>query len=112
MYTEDRIEAQLDTASRSFLDQEVSFTKEPDTGKWTVELSKLFLWYGADFGKMKSWTYIFADAVCLSVGDSPEAVLSWISAHLSPGLVDTKEVARDGFTITHRDYNWTANSES
>ena len=50
MYTEDKIEAQLDTASQSFLDQEVSFTKDPDTGKWTVELSKLFLWYGADFG--------------------------------------------------------------
>ena len=50
VYTEDRIEAQLDTASRSFLDQEVSLIKDPGTGKWTLELSKLFLWYGEDFG--------------------------------------------------------------
>ena len=50
VYTEDRIEAQLDTASRSFLDQEVSLIKDPVTGKWTLELSKLFLWYGEDFG--------------------------------------------------------------
>ena len=50
VYTEDKIEAQLDTASRSFLDQEVRVIKDPATGNWTLELSKLFLWYGADFG--------------------------------------------------------------
>ena len=50
VYTEDRIDSQLDTASRSFLDQEVSLIKDPVTDKWTLELSKLFLWYGEDFG--------------------------------------------------------------
>ena len=50
MYTEDRIETQLDTATKSFLDQEVRIVKDPASGKWTLELSKLFLWYGADFG--------------------------------------------------------------
>ena len=51
VYTEDKLEGQLDTASVSFLDQEVSVIKDPASGKWILELSKLFLWYGDDFGK-------------------------------------------------------------
>ena len=114
VYTEDKIEAQLDTASRSFLDQEVRVIKDPATGNWTLELSKLFLWYGADFGNdyCEVCSHSIISDIFPSQGDSPKAIFSWISGHLSPGLEDTKEVAGDGFRITHRDYNWTANSES
>merc|ERR1712004_633993 len=48
IYKEDRLDSQLDTASKSFLQQEVKVTQGQTDAR--VETSRLLLWYGADFG--------------------------------------------------------------
>merc|ERR1719474_1807566 len=48
IYKEDRLDSQLDTASKSFLRQEVKVTQGQTDAR--VETSRLLLWYGADFG--------------------------------------------------------------
>ena len=77
-------------ATKSFLEQEVTVKKTP-TGSYEVNLSKLFLWYGADFGS-----------------DS-EAVLSWIYSNVPSCVPNYSEITSAGFTLVHRDYNWTSN---
>ena len=77
-------------ATKSFLEQEVSVIKT-QTGSYEVNLSKLFLWYGADFGP-----------------DSG-AILSWISSNVPSCVPNYSEITTAGFTLVHRDYNWTSN---
>ena len=83
-----RIEEQLELATSSFLAQEVAATRD------TVTLSKLFLWYAADFGA--------TDA----------AVLRWVAGHGAAQLLDAAGLDLDTATLTHSDYNWAANQAS
>jgi len=91
IYTEDRIDQQLTIASQSFLQQEVIVSKS-ESGAFEVSLSKLFLWYGDDFGS------------------SPESLVSWISAFVSSDLLDYPDIVKTGFNVSFRDYNWSSNS--
>jgi len=62
IYKEDRLDSQLDKASRSFLQQEVNVT--PGQQETAVETSRLLLWYGRDFGS------------------TDRAVIEWLAAAL------------------------------
>jgi len=90
VYTEEKIEDQLKVATKSFLEQEVTVQKT-QIGSYEVNLSKLFLWYGADFGS-----------------DS-NAILTWISTNVPSCIPNYSEMRTAGFSIVHRDYNWTSN---
>ena len=90
VYTEERIEAQLDLAATSFLSQEVTVEKK-ETGSFEVNVSKLFLWYGSDFG------------------DSPSDLLTWIIRRRETNQLELEEIVKSGFEIIYRDYDWTSN---
>jgi len=86
VYTVDRLEQQLDTASVSFLSQEVVVVG----GR--VEATKLLLWYEKDFGSTTT------------------EVLAWIDKVTNgriPGLTDAILQCPE---ILHKDYNWDANT--
>lgn len=85
-----RIDDQLKIATKSFLDQECNIKKLND-GTYEVSLSKLFLWYGEDFGA------------------TPEDVLAWILSHSS--VLGKDDAVLSGAKIVYKDYNWESNSE-
>lgn len=95
IYTEEKIEKQLDMASKSFLGQEVE-VKDTQTKLTLVETSKLLLWYGADFGA------------------NDRAILEWVAALLGPedpvGQSLNKAISKGDVQLVFRDYNWEANS--
>jgi len=90
VYTEDRIETQLDLAATSFLSQEVIIEKK-ENGSFEVNVSKLLQWYGSDFG------------------DSPTDVLTWIIKRLASDKFHLDEIVKSGFQIIFRDYDWASN---
>jgi len=92
IYTEDKINSQLDLATSSFLSQEVSISKK-ENGSFEIRVSKLFLWYGRDF----------------CGGDSQSDLLSWIISNLGPNKLNLEEIVAAGFEIIYRDYNWASN---
>lgn len=89
VYTEERIEQQLQTAAQSFLDQEVLF-KELEDKSFDVELSKLLLWYQADFGP------------------SPADLLHWVARHRSDKIA-VEQVISAGFSLKFQQYDWASN---
>jgi len=90
VYTEDRLDSQLEMATVSFLSQEVTIlTKEP--GKYEIVMTKLFLWYGGDFG-----------------ADQRE-MLEWVSSHLGGNNTNLLEALRGDYEVVFKDYDWAAN---
>ena len=81
-----RIEDQLDIATKSFLNQEVQISKTVDDDAVAVNLSKLFLWYGRDFG----------------VTDVD--MLGWITKYVSFNYDENTN-------IVFSDYDWVSNSK-
>ena len=61
-----------------------------ESGKFDVNLSKLFLWYGADFG------------------GTPDQIVTWIAEFVDKNVLDV-DIMKTGFNIVHRDYNWSSN---
>jgi len=92
IYTEEKINSQLDLATSSFLSQEVSISKK-ENGSFEIRVSKLFFWYGRDF----------------CGGDSQSDLLSWIISNLGPNKLNLEEIVAAGFEIIYRDYNWASN---
>jgi len=90
VYTLDKIDAQLDLAASSFLSQEVTIEKK-ESGCFEVNVSKLFLWYGTDFGS------------------SPSELLTWIVKRRESDEFNLDEIVKSGFEIIYRDYDWTSN---
>jgi len=90
IYTGDKIDRQLQQATQSFLVQEVTVVKKGGE-QFEVVMSKLFLWYGADFGtnhrEMLEW-------VAKNFGDSNGAIL---------------EALQGQFHVTFKDYDWASN---
>ena len=77
-------------ATVSFLSQEVTIlTKEP--GKYEIVMTKLFLWYGGDFG-----------------ADQRE-MLEWVSSHLGGNNTNLLEALRGDYEVVFKDYDWAAN---
>jgi len=92
LYTPDKIDSQLDTATISFLSQEVTVKEDGE-----VEMSKLLLWYGKDFGQ------------------SDLEILQWINKVVGdkiPGLQHSLHNQDHPPTIIFKDYNWDVNSTS
>ena len=85
-----RVDSQLDLAAKSFLSQEVTISKKED-GSFDVIVSKLFLWYGSDFG------------------DSASDLLTWMVGNLGSEKFSLDEIVAGGFDIIYRDYDWTSN---
>ena len=84
------MDSQLELAARSFLSQEVTISKK-ENGSFDVSVSKLFLWYGSDFG------------------DSGSDLLKWIMDNLGSEKFRLDEIVAGGFDIIYRDYDWTSN---
>jgi len=81
-----RIDDQLDIATKSFLNQEVQISKTVDDDAVAVNLSKLFLWYGRDFG------------------DTDQDMLGWITKYVSFNYDENTN-------IVFSDYDWVSNSK-
>lgn len=90
VYTEERIDSQLEMATKSFLSQEVEVV-EKGGNKFDVIMSKLFLWYGKDFG---------ADH---------RQMLQWVDAHLGEGNNTMKAAINGDIEVVFRDYDWASN---
>jgi len=90
VYTEERLDSQLEIATESFLTQEVNIeTKE--LGKYKVVMSKLFLWYGKDFGP------------------DHKGMLEWVSQHVGGNNKQLLEALEGDFEVVFKDYDWAAN---
>jgi len=92
VYKEERLDSQLNTASRSFLQQEVNVVEGDKEA--TVETSRLLLWYGRDFGS------------------NDRAIIEWLAAALEDDQLGNQ--LRDALTkgdvkLVFRDYDWGAN---
>merc|ERR1712004_931309 len=93
IYKEDRLNSQLDTASKSFLQQEVKVTQGQTDA--CVETSRLLLWYGADFGR------------------DDRSVIQWLAAILKDddiGAEIEEALAKEDVTLVFKDYDWGANA--
>jgi len=93
IYKEDRLDSQLDTASKSFLQQEVKVTQGQTDAR--VETSRLLLWYGADFGM------------------DDRSVIQWLAAVLKDddiGAALEEALAKEDVTLVFKDYDWGANA--
>jgi len=92
IYKEDRLDSQLATASRSFLQQEVNVTQGQQEA--AVETSRLLLWYGRDFGS------------------SDRAVIEWLAGALEEdevGIQLRDALQKGSVKLVFRDYDWGAN---
>lgn len=93
VYDADRIDAQLDEATRSFVR---GGGVEMDATRGRIRLSRLFQWYAVDFGG--PW---------LAIGDR-RPLLRFIAAYLDP--TDAKLVlARRSWTVAFMTYDWSLN---
>merc|ERR1712047_39213 len=88
-----RLDSQLDTASKSFLQQEVKVTQGQTDAR--VETSRLLLWYGTDFGM------------------DDRSVIQWLAAILKDddiGAALEGALAKEDVTLVFKDYDWGANA--
>lgn len=93
VYTPDRIDGQLDQATRSFIR---GGGVEIDAVRARIRLSRLFQWYAGDFG-----------AKWLAMGDR-QPLLRFIAGYLDP--VDAQLVlARRQWVVTFTRYDWSLN---
>merc|ERR1712004_729617 len=93
IYKEDRLDSQLDTASKSFLQQDVKVTQGKTDAR--VETSRLLLWYSADFGM------------------DDRSVIQWLAAILKDddiGAALEGALAKEDVTLVFKDYDWGANA--
>jgi len=90
IYTGDKIDSQLQQATQSFLTQEVNIARNGEK-QFEVVMSKLFLWYGADFGSNHT------------------EMLEWVAKHLGDSNDAVLEALRGQFTVTFKDYDWASN---
>eukprot|EP00092_Neocalanus_flemingeri_P041673 GFUD01045390.1.p1 GENE.GFUD01045390.1~~GFUD01045390.1.p1 ORF type:complete len:287 (+),score=64.19 GFUD01045390.1:191-1051(+) len=89
IYTEERIDNQLQMATRSFISQEVIVANKGEVCE--VGMSKLFLWYGKDFGS-----------------DHRE-MLEWVAEHLGEKNGKVTEALQGEFVVNFKDYDWASN---
>jgi len=90
IYTGERIDNQLQMATQSFLSQEVNVASK-ENAKFEVAMSKLFLWYGADFGS-----------------DHKE-MLEWVAEHLGEKNEKVIDALQGEFVVNFKDYDWASN---
>jgi len=90
IYTEERIDSQLQMATQSFLAQEVNIETKGEK-VFEVVMSKLFLWYGADFGS------------------GHREMLEWVGGHLGDNNEKVVEALQGEFVVVFRDYDWASN---
>jgi hypothetical protein len=83
-YRAERLEAQLDLATRGFVNADV----EVDPARSTLRLSRLFYWYAADFGALVPWLLRHLD---------PGPGREWLAANVS------------ATTLEYRAYDWALN---
>ena len=77
-------------ATQSFLSQEVNVASK-ENAKFEVAMSKLFLWYGADFGS-----------------DHKE-MLEWVAEHLGEKNEKVIDALQGEFVVNFKDYDWASN---
>jgi len=97
-YDADKIDAQLDLATQSVLDQSV----ELDRQRCLVSLSKLMQWYGHDFGA--------GDWLKFGLGDRSvllDVITTLIANDETRAFLQSN---RDKLTIRFKPYNWTLNT--
>ncbi|EFX70595.1 hypothetical protein DAPPUDRAFT_228243 [Daphnia pulex] len=89
VYNEDNLEAALSNAATNFLSETVQIENN------TIHLSKLLLWYGADFGS------------------NDKDILRWISQYIPDSRKETIiELIESGpFKVVHDEYNWLINAK-
>jgi len=90
VYTEERIDSQLEMATESFVSQEVKVVAKENT-KFEVWMSKLFLWYGTDFGS------------------DHRKMLEWVAQHLGGRNEKLLEALQGEFEVIFKDYDWASN---
>lgn len=83
-YRAERLEAQLDLATRGFVNADV----EVDRARRTLRLSRLFYWYADDFGALVPWLVRHLD---------PGPGREWLAANAS------------ATTLEYRAYDWALN---
>jgi len=86
-YQADRLEAQLDLAARGFVNADV----EIDATRSVVRMSRLFYWYGDDFGELVPWLLRHLD---------PGPGRDWLASHAH------------GVTLDYRPYDWALNDRA
>jgi hypothetical protein len=77
-------------ATLSFLSEEVNVAGK-EKNKFEVVMSKLFLWYGKDFGS-----------------DHKE-MLEWVAEHLGDKNEKVIEALQGEFEVIFKDYDWASN---
>jgi len=90
VYTTDRLDEQLQTASIAFLSQEVELVRKGD--KDIIEMSRLLLWYSQDFGK------------------DDNQVVNWILSVVGDKVTGLKETAPNFPEIVYKEYDWDTNN--
>jgi len=93
VYTVDRLDEQLQTASLSFLLQEVAVVTKQDGGQ-SIEMSRLLLWYRTDFGR-----------------DDSE-VLNWIISVVGDKIDGLQEASANSTAIVYKEYMWDTNNSN
>ncbi len=92
VYVADRLDAQLEDQTRRFLSDRSRNRYVPASS--TLEVSKIFDWYGADFKRRKGDLVAFFAPYALEMSSAPEA----------------QQAIRDGKTkIAFLDYDWALN---
>lgn len=90
IYTEERIDNQLEMATKSFVSQEVTVVGK-EKKKFEIYMSKLFLWYGTDFGS------------------DHRQMLEWVAEHLGDNNEKVIEALQGEFEVIFKDYDWASN---
>jgi len=105
-YTGDRLEAQLDDNTRTFLRDPANFAI--DRAQNTVKLSAIFKWFGEDF--VETYGNGAGDAIRTGYSPAQGATLNFISRFLNPA--DQEFLAAGGYRLTYARYDWSLNSQS
>jgi hypothetical protein len=91
-YVADRLDAQLEDQTRRFLSDRSRNRYVPDSG--TLEVSKIFDWYGGDFKRAKGDLVAFFASYAVDMSNAPEA----------------QQAIRDGKAkIAFPEYDWALN---
>lgn len=96
-----RLDEQLDEQGRTFLNDPRQNRIERERGR--VYLSKIFDWFGDDFG-----TYLPASGY--NGNDKARAVLAFVSRYLLSR--DVEYLKNERYKVEHLDYDWTLNDQA
>ena len=94
-------EEALKVAASSYLQAETAFTSATDSNKAIIQLPKLLLWYGADFGRN---SFEQVSRVCSLMGTTS------LSQSISDALLTSSDNELS-FDLTYGNYNWAINEE-